>query len=143
MIFSTFVIQTIKVTHISMKDLCYVYTTAIFSMFLIKSIRATEHCTKYLRYIYTTKILSTILIITTTLSMFFIKSIRATEYCTKSLCYVYMITTTIFFFLFKIFLEIFKNMKNANVSLFFEWTKEKKEGKVYYFHEGEHLVKFK
>ena len=61
--------------------------------------------------------------------MFLIKSIRVTEYCTKSLCYVYMITTTIFVFLFKIFLEIFKNMKNANVSLFFEWMKEKRKEK--------------
>ena len=28
-------------------------------------------------------------------------------------------------FLFKIFLEIFKDMKNVSVSLYFEWTKEK------------------
>ena len=46
-------------------------------------------------------------------------------------------------FLFKLFLEIFKDMKNASISLYFEWKKEKTEGKVDYFDEREHLVKFK
>ena len=58
MIFSTFVMQTIKATYILMKDLCYVYTTATLSAFLIKSIRTAERCTKYLRYIYMSMILS-------------------------------------------------------------------------------------
>ena len=40
-------------------------------------------------------------------------------------------------FLFKLFLEIFKDMKNASISLYFEWKKEKTEGKVDYFHERE------
>ena len=34
-------------------------------------------------------------------------------------------------------------MKNASISLYFEWKKEKTEGKVDYFDEREHLVKFK
>ena len=46
-------------------------------------------------------------------------------------------------FLFKLFLEIFKDMKNASISLYFEWKKEKTEGKVDYFDEREDLVKFK
>ena len=33
------------------------------------------------------------------------------------------------FFLFKIFLEIFKDMKNASISLYFEWMKEKTQEK--------------
>ena len=33
------------------------------------------------------------------------------------------------FFLFKIFLEIFKDMKNASVSSYFEWMKEKTDRK--------------
>ena len=61
---------------ISMKDLCYVYTTAVLSVFLIKSIRATECCTKYLRYVYTTTILYTILVTTAILSTFLMKNIR-------------------------------------------------------------------
>ena len=32
-------------------------------------------------------------------------------------------------FLFKLFLEIFKDMKNASVSLYFKWTKEKADRK--------------
>ena len=36
-------------------------------------------------------------------------------------------------FLFKLFLEIFKDMKNASISLYFEWKKEKTEGKVITF----------
>ena len=35
----------------------------------------------------------------------------------------------VFFFLFKIFLEIFKDMKNGSVSLNFEWTKERTDRK--------------
>ena len=34
-----------------------------------------------------------------------------------------------FFFLFKIFLEIFKDMKSGSVSLNFEWTKERTDRK--------------
>ena len=56
-----------------MKDLRYVYMTAIFSTFLLKSIRATERCTKYLRYVYTTTKLSTFLITTTILFTFLLK----------------------------------------------------------------------
>ena len=37
MTLSTFVIQTIKATYISLKDLRYIYMTAILSTFLIKS----------------------------------------------------------------------------------------------------------
>ena len=35
----------------------------------------------------------------------------------------------VFFFLFKIFLEIFKDMKNGSFSLNFEWTKERTDRK--------------
>ena len=66
-----------------MKDLRYVYMTAIFSTFLLKSIRATERCTKYLRYAYTTTKLSTFLITTTILFTFLLKCKRATEVCKK------------------------------------------------------------
>ena len=36
----------------------------------------------------------------------------------------------VFVFLFKMFLEIFKNMRSGSVSLYFEWTKEKADRKT-------------
>ena len=66
-----------------MKDLRYVYTTAILSKFLIKNIRATECGAKFLRSVYTTTILITFLITTAILFTLLIKCIRATELCKK------------------------------------------------------------
>ena len=81
-----------------MKDLRYVYKTAILSAFLIKIIRATER----LFIFWTSK---------------------------NKLC-----------FLFKILFWIFKEMKNASVSLNFEWTKEKTDRKSIFFSTKESIL---
>ena len=46
----------------------------------------------------------------------------------------------VFFFLFKIVLEIFIDVKNTSIIL--KGQKKNQTGKVYYFQEGEHHVKF-
>ena len=61
------------------------------------------------------------------LQRFFRKQINIAEI--HVFVYILIELKQIVFSLFKIFLEIFKDMKNASVRLYFEWTKEKTDRK--------------